>query len=427
MFLKSTVETQEHAPSYYAATTNIQSRYPQLQGDLEVDVVIVGGGFSGVATAVELGERGYSVALLESNRIGWGASGRNGGQIIGGWGSNPSAFRSSIGSEGVAVVEQMGIECVEIIKQRIVKYTIDCDLKMGYCEVGLKLRHLKAYQQWADTDPAIELLGRDELKNYVNSDLYLGGYYRQDWGHIHPLNLCVGEASVAEKLGAKIFEQSPVTGITYGENPAVQTSKGSIKAQYIILCGNAYMGDLVPYLDARVLPATSSIIATEPLNEEQIQQSMVRDVAVCDSRTALDYFRLSADKRLLFGGLSNYSGLEPNNVMAIMRAKMAKVFPALKQVKVDYSWTGSMGISLRRMPQIGRIADSNVLYACGYSGHGVAPTHMTGRILAEAVAGDTYRFNLLNKMFHMRWPGGKLLRRPAMAAGMMFYKIRDAL
>ena len=427
MFLKSTVETQEHAPSYYAATTNIQSRYPQLQGDLEVDVVIVGGGFSGVATAVELGERGYSVALLESNRIGWGASGRNGGQIIGGWGSNPSAFRSSIGSEGVAVVEQMGIECVEIIKQRIEKYAIDCDLKMGYCEVGLKLRHLKAYQQWADTDPAIELLGRDELKNYVNSDLYLGGYYRQDWGHIHPLNLCVGEASVAEKLGAKIFEQSPVTGITYGENPAVQTSKGSIKAQYIILCGNAYMGDLVPYLDARVLPATSSIIATEPLNEEQIQQSMVRDVAVCDSRTALDYFRLSADKRLLFGGLSNYSGLEPNNVMAIMRAKMAKVFPALKQVKVDYSWTGSMGISLRRMPQIGRIADSNVLYACGYSGHGVAPTHMTGRILAEAVAGDTYRFNLLNKMCHMRWPGGKLLRRPAMAAGMMFYKIRDAL
>jgi hypothetical protein len=298
---------------------------------------------------------------------------------------------------------------------------------MGYCEVGLKSRHLKAYQQWADTDPAIELLGRDELKNYVNSDLYLGGYYRQDWGHIHPLNLCVGEASVAEKLGAKIFEQSPVTGITYGENPAVQTSKGSIKAQYVILCGNAYMGDLVPYLDARVLPATSSIIATEPLNEEQIQQSMVRDVAVCDSRTALDYYRLSADKRLLFGGLSNYSGLEPNNVMAIMQAKMAKVFPALKQIKVDYSWTGSMGISLRRMPQIGRIGDSNVLYACGYSGHGVAPTHMTGRILAEAVAGDTYRFNLLDKMFHMRWPGGKLLRRPAMAAGMMFYKMRDAL
>jgi gamma-glutamylputrescine oxidase len=427
VFLKSIVETQEHAPSYYAATANIQSRYPQLQGDLEVDVVIVGGGFSGVATAVELGERGYSVALLESNRIGWGASGRNGGQIIGGWGSNPSAFRSSIGSEGVAVVEKMGIECVEIIKRRIEKYAIDCDLKMGYCEVGLKSRHLKAYQQWADTDPAIELLGRDELKNYVNSDLYLGGYYRQDWGHIHPLNLCVGEASVAEKLGAKIFEQSPVTGITYGENPAVQTSKGSIKAQYVILCGNAYMGDLVPYLDARVLPATSSIIATEPLNEEQIQQSMVRDVAVCDSRTALDYYRLSADKRLLFGGLSNYSGLEPNNVMAIMQAKMAKVFPALKQIKVDYSWTGSMGISLRRMPQIGRIGDSNVLYACGYSGHGVAPTHMTGRILAEAVAGDTYRFNLLDKMFHMRWPGGKLLRRPAMAAGMMFYKMRDAL
>ena len=426
MFLKSTAETKEHTTSYYAATANNQARYPELQGDLEVDVVIVGGGLSGVATAVELGERGCSVALLESNRIGWGASGRNGGQIIGGWGNNPSAFRSSIGSEGVAVVESMGVECVEIIKQRIETYAIDCDLKWGYCGVGLKSRHLKEYQRWADTDPAIKLLDRDELKNYVNSDLYLGGYYRRDWGHIHPLNLCMGEASVAQKLGAKIFEQSPVTGITYGEYPAVQTSKGSIKAQHVILCGNAYIGGLVSYLDARVLPATSCIIATEPLNEEQIRQSMVRDVAVCDSRTALDYYRLSADKRLLFGGLSNYSGLEPNNVMAIMQAKMAKVFPALKEVKVDFSWSGQLGISLRRMPQIGRIGHSNVLYACGYSGHGVAPTHMTGRILAEAVGGDTYRFDLMNKMYHVPWPGGKLLRRPVMAAGMMLYKMRDA-
>jgi len=427
MFLKSTTETKEHAPSYYAASVNWQTDYPQLEGDLNVDVVIVGAGFSGVATAVELCERGYKVALVESNRIGWGATGRNGGQIIGGYGSDPSAFSSSIGSEGVKIVESMGSECVQIIKERIEKYNIDCDLKWGYCEVGLKKRHLKSYREWAAEDSAIQILDQNEIKEYVNSDLYLGGYYREDWGHIQPLNLCIGEAKAAEVMGAKIFEQTQITRITYGENPAVHTDKGSIKANHVILCGNAYMGNLVPYLDARVLPATSCIIATEPLSDEQLQQTMVRDVAVCDSRTALDYYRLSADKRLLFGGLSNYSGLEPANAQGIMQAKMIKVFPSLKNARIDYSWSGRMGISVRRMPQIGRIKDSNVLYISGYSGHGVAPTHMTGRILAEAVDGDTHRFDIMNKMFHLPWPGGKLLRRPAMAVGMMWYKMLDAL
>ena len=427
MFLKSTTETKEHAPSYYAASVNWQTDYPQLEGDLNVDVVIVGAGFSGVATAVELCERGYKVALVESNRIGWGATGRNGGQIIGGYGSDPSAFSSSIGSEGVKIVESMGSECVQIIKERIEKYNIDCDLKWGYCEVGLKKRHLKSYREWAAEDSAIQILDQNEIKQYVNSDLYLGGYYREDWGHIQPLNLCIGEAKAAEVMGAKIFEQTQITRITYGENPAVHTDKGSIKANHVILCGNAYMGNLVPYLDARVLPATSCIIATEPLSDEQLQQTMVRDVAVCDSRTALDYYRLSADKRLLFGGLSNYTGLEPSNVQAIMHAKMTKVFPSLKNTRIDYSWSGSMGISVRRMPQIGRIKNSNVLYISGYSGHGVAPTHMTGRILAEAVDGDTHRFDIMNKMFHLPWPGGKLLRRPAMAVGMMWYKMLDVI
>ena len=427
MFLKFSDDTKQHAPSYYAATANWQTDYPELEGAIEADVAIVGGGFSGVATAVELSERGYKVVLLESNRIGWGASGRNGGQIIGGYGQNPGAFRSTIGSEGVDIVEGMGVECVDIIKQRIEKYNIDCDLKWGYCEVGLKKRHLKSYQQWAEDDPAMHLLDQDQIKEYVNSELYLGGYYREDWGHIQPLNLCIGEAKVAQSLGANIFENSQVTNITYGDNPVVTTQKGSVKVGHVILCGNAYMGKLVPYLDARVLPATSCIIGTEPLSDEQLRQTMVRDVAVCDSRTALDYYRLSADKRLLFGGLSNYTGLEPTNAEAVMRNKMAKVFPSLKTVKIDYSWSGRMGISVRRMPQIGRLKNSNILYASGYSGHGVAPTHMTGRLLAEAVDGNTHRFDIMNKMFHLPWPGGKLLRRPAMAAGMMFYKIRDVL
>ena len=273
----------------------------------------------------------------------------------------------------------------------------------------------------------MELLDAEQIRDYVNSDLYLGGYYRKDWGHIQPINLCIGEARAAEQMGAHIFEQSRVTEITYGENPAVHTEKGVARAKHVILCGNAYMGRLEPYLDARVLPSTSCIIATQPLTEEQIQQTLPKDVAVCDSRTALDYYRLSADKRMLFGGLSNYTGLEPVNAQDIMRKKMLKVFPSLADTAIDYCWSGNMAISVRRMPQLGRIKDSKVLYVTGYSGHGVAPTHMSGRILAEAVDGNTKRLDIMNKMFHVPWPGGRLLRRPAMAVGMMFYKTLDAI
>ena len=424
MLLKKASETSEHADSYYAASASWETSYPELEAELNVDVVIIGGGFSGVSTAVELCERGFKVALVEGNRISWGASGRNGGQIIGGVGHNPAKFRRAVGSEGVEAIYQMGAECVGIVRERIEKYAIDCDLKWGYCEAALRPRHLRAYESWAEEDDDIEVLDRSQLAEYINSELYLGGYYKSNWGHLHPLNLCIGEARVAEQLGASIFELSTVKSITYGENPAVHTDKGCIRADYVVICGNAYLGNLVPYLDNRVLPSTSCIVATEPLNEQQLEQSLRKDVAVCDSKTALDYYRLSSDKRMLFGGLSNYTGLEPANVTEIMREKMINVFPALKTVNIDYKWSGQMAVSLRRIPQMGRL-QGNVLYVGGYSGHGVAPTHIMGRIIAEAIDGNSERFDIMAKITHYPWPGGKLLRRPAMAAGMMFYKIMD--
>ena len=424
MLLKKTQDNSEHAKSYYAASSNFETSYPMLKGDHSVDVVIVGGGFSGVSTAVELCEKGCSVALVEANRISWGASGRNGGQLIGGLGHDPAAFRRTIGDAGVNEIYAMGAECVDIVTERIRKYNIECDLKWGYVEVALKPRHLRDYEEWAKDDEKLVLLDKSALQAYVNSDIYLGGYYKPDWGHLHPLNLCIGEAKVAEEMGAKIFEQSPVERVTYGNSPVIHTSSGSITAGHVIICGNAYLGSLVKHLDDRILPATSCIIATEQLTEEQIAASLPGDVAVCDTRTALDYYRLSADKRLLFGGLSNYSGLEPRNVEDIMRQKMNHVFPALEQVKLDYIWSGQMGISFRRMPQMGRLK-GNVLYVGGYSGHGIAPTHVLGKTLAEAVAGNTKRFDYLASINHWKWPGGKLLRRPGMALGMMFYKLAD--
>lgn len=430
--LKKIDDLPEHTTSYYAATANWQTDYPALENDIEADVVVVGGGFTGVNTAVELAERGYSVVLLEANRISWGATGRNGGQIIGGIGHDPERFEKHIGKDGVKAIYQMGIEARDIIRERVEKYSIDCDLKWGYCDVALKPRHMKQFAEWRDFEKTIgnphdyRLLDREELKEFVNSDVYLGGLMNNANGHIHPLNLCIGEARAAETLGTRIFEQSRVVEIIQGEKPRVRTERGSVLAGQVVLCGNAYMGELVPKLSSRVLPSNSSVVATAPLPEELAQKLMPGDLAVCDPRTALDYFRLSADRRMLFGGLSNYTGLEPKDLEGTVRRKMEKVFPELEEIGIDYGWSGQMGIGLNRMPQLGRLSD-NVAYIQAYSGHGVAPTHMMAQITADMVAGNPQRFDVFARIPHWPFPGGKLLRRPALAVGMMYFKVLDEL
>ncbi|WOH36765.1 FAD-binding oxidoreductase [Thalassotalea fonticola] len=430
--LKKTVTEKEHTSSYYAATANDTSHYPKLEGNKKADVVVIGGGFSGVNTALELVEKGFSVVLLEAKRIAWGATGRNGGQIICGIG-DPDKFSRTIGKKGVTAIYDMGYEAGDIIRERVAKYTIDCDLKWGYCDVAIKPRHMKEFAQWQahskkNGNPhQLQLLDEKEVKQFVNSDNYIGGLFNPTGnGHVHPLNLCAGEAHAANELGVEIFEQSKVINIEHGSRVTVHTDCGSVNAKYVVLCGNAYMGELVPKLAKKILPSNSSVIATAPLSSEIINTIMPADVAVCDPRTALDYFRLSADKRLLFGGLSNYTGLEPKDLKGTMATKMLKVFPELKGINIDFGWSGQMGIGLNRMPQLGKLAD-NVFYVQAYSGHGVAPTHMMARVIAEAIDGKSERFDILAKIHHYSFPGGKLFRRPALAIGMMYYKILDEL
>lgn len=432
MFLKPLQETREHAPSYYAATANWQTTYPALQGHTTADVCIVGGGFSGVATAVELAEKGYSVVLIEANRISWGATGRNGGQVIGGLGHNVTQFKNTIGEDGVKAIYQMGIECVEIIKSRVAKYNISCDLKNGYMDVALKPRQARDFEEYKESQELngypypLRLLNAEETQEIVKSKKYCGGLLNENgWGHIHPLNLCIGEARAAEQLGARIFEQSRVQKIVYGDKPTVHTEQGSVQANYVVLCGNAYLENLVPQLATRVLPCASFIIATEPLGA-RTQEVLTKDVAVCDPRAALDYYRLSNDGRLLFGGMANYTGLAPRDITGTMRKKMLDVFPQLENARIDYTWGGQMGIGLNRMPQLGRI-NNNVYYVQAYSGHGVAPTHMMGKVLADAIAGNAERFDIFAKIKHWPFPGGKLLRRPGLALGMLYYRFKDAL
>ena len=430
--LRKLRENNEHTPSYYAASANWQTHYPRLEEEINCDVVVVGGGFTGVNTALELAERGFDVVLLEARRISWGASGRNGGQIIGGIGQDPERFVKHIGKEGLQTIYQMGIEARDIIRDRVQTYDIQCDLKWGYCDVALKPRHMKDFAEWQAFEKEIgnphtySLLDKEELKQFVNSEKYLGGLHNESNGHLQPLNLCIGEAHALESLGGRIFEQSLVTEVIHGDQPQVKTEHGCVNARQVVLAGNAYMGGLIAKLSKRVLPCSSSVIATSPLPDELAKRLVPGDVAVCDPRAALDYFRLSADKRMLFGGLANYTGMEPSNLESVMRNKMIAIFPELADVSIDYAWSGWIGIGLNRMPQLGRLSE-NIAYIQAYSGHGVAPTHMMARITAEMIAKETTRFDVMAKLPQVTFPGGQLFRMPMLAAGMAYYKALDAL
>ena len=259
----------------------------------------------------------------------------------------------------------------------------------------------------------------------MGSDAYIGGMFNATGGgHLHPMNLCLGEARAAENLGAQFFEQTRVTEVEHGERVTLRTEHGSVRAKKVVLCGNAYMGELVAHLAKWVLPASSCIIATEPLSQDTAQSVLPQDVAVCDPRTALDYFRLTRDRRLLFGGLSNYTGLVPDNYERVMQDKMLKIFPQLTGVGIEFAWDGQLGIGLNRMPQIGKLAN-NLYFIQAFSGHGVAPTHIMARVMAEAISGDSRRMDILSAIRHRPFPGGRYLRRPGMALGMLYFKALD--
>lgn len=431
--MNAPVQRSQHTASYYAASSLPQPDHPVLQGMLVADVCVVGGGFSGLNTALELAERGMSVVLLEAHKIGWGASGRNGGQLIRGVGHGLEQFEGIIGKDGVRQMKLMGLEAVEIVRQRVERFNIACDLTWGYCDLANKPRDLEGFaeeaQELRDLGYRHEtrLLQANEVHSVVGSDRYVGGFVDMGSGHLHPLNLALGEAAAAAQLGVKLFENSAVTRIDYGPEVRVHTAQGSVRAKSLVLGCNAYLKDLNPQLSGKVLPAGSYIIATEPLSEARAHALLPQNMAVCDQRVALDYYRLSADRRLLFGGACHYSGRDPQDIAAYMRPKMLEVFPHLKDVKIDYQWGGMIGIGANRLPQIGRLQEHpNVYYAQAYSGHGVNATHLAGKLLAEAISGQhSDGFDLFAKVPHITFPGGKYLRSPLLALGMLWHRLKE--
>lgn len=424
-------QNQEHTRSYYSATVNELTDYPSLKGHLSVDVCVIGAGFTGVATALTLAERGYSVALLEANRVGWGASGRNGGQIINGV-SGLTKIRRQHGDRIADMLWDMKWRGNDIIHERVATYGIQCDLKSGFLEVAPKASQTAYFEEYADERRQrdfpydYEIWDRDKTRAMLGTDAFHGGFLCKRDGHLHPLNLCIGEARAAHRLGVQIFEQSPVTSIEHGARPLVHTALGSVQADAVVLAGNAYSRLEPQYLSNLVFPAGSYIIATEPLSDDVIEEINPLDVAVCDVNEVVDYYRLSADKRLLFGGACNYSGREPDSIKSYIMPRMLKIYPHLKDVRIDFEWGGKIGIVLNRIPALGRI-NGNVYYCQGYSGHGVCPTHLMGEIMSDAVGGTLERFDLFADMNHFRIPGSQWMGNQIIALGMLYYKMKDRI
>jgi glycine/D-amino acid oxidase-like deaminating enzyme len=318
------------------------------------------------------------------------------------------------------------------VRERVARYGIDCDLRDGFVETAVKPRHVKDLEEWASEmerrrfPHRWELWDRAKTREMLGTDGYIGGFVSYHDGHLHPLNLCIGEARAAHELGVRIFEQSPVTGIEHGARPTVVTANGRIQADSVVLAGNAYHFLEPRHLANLVFPAGSFIIATEPLGEEVARRINPLDLAVCDMNEILDYYRLSPDRRLLYGGRCNYSGRDPVSIKATLLPRMLDLYPELEGVRIDYEWGGKIGIVLNRVPLLGRI-HGNVYYCQGYSGHGVNATHILGEVTADAIAGTMETFDLFADYPHFRIPGSQWVGNQLIALGMLYFRLKDLL
>lgn len=421
-----------HISSYYAASANDAPVHPPLSGDIDADVCVVGGGIAGCSTALHLAERGYRVVLLEAKRIGWGASGRSGGQAIGGYACGQQKLVDQLGIEDARKLWDISVESLGLLRERVARHSIDCDLHWGQVHVAIKSRQrdaLIAEQRELEERfgyGQLKFLERGAVESLLATKRYCAGLYDSGGGHLHPLNYTLGLAAAAQAAGVRIFEHSAVVRVERSDPAVVVCNGGRVKAQFVALCCNAYMDGLMPELQSRIMPVSTYIVATEPLGEARITNLMRENIAVTDVNFVLDYFRRSADHRLLFGGRVSYSGLDAFNTKHATRKRMLNVFPQLADVAIEYAWGGYVDITLNRAPDFGRIAP-HIYYLQGFSGHGIALTGIAGKLVADAIAGQAERFDLFTKIRHRNFPGGRLLRTPALMLAMLWYRMRDLL
>jgi gamma-glutamylputrescine oxidase len=410
-------------------------------GEFRADIAVVGGGIAGCSAALHLAQRGYKVVLVEARFVGYGASGRSGGQLIFGLAPSQKALTAQVGREDAHRLFDLSIEALDSTRALIDAYAIACDYTANHVHVATKPRHVRELTEWADElqgeygYESPRLLNRDELQSHVRSELYLGGLLDSRSGHLHPLKYTQGLARAAESEGVRIFENTQVLRYDGGNNRGgaggtggvtVHSAHGVLHCDHLILCGNAYIDGVAPALARRILGVGTYIVATEPLDPAQARALLPSNAAVADINWILDYFRLTADHRLLFGGRVSYSAMQPPHLTESMRKRVVRVFPALADVRVDYTWGGYLDITLSRAPNFGRLAP-NIFYLQGFSGHGMSLAGLAGKLVAEAVSGTAERFDVFARIPHRDFPGGPLLRRPSLVLAMLYYRLRDLL
>ena len=422
----------DHPDSWYVATANGLSDFPSLSDSVECDVCVIGAGYTGLSCALHLAQRGYQVVLLESARVGWGASGRNGGQVGSGQRLEQDVLEKMAGKDTARELWHIAEDAKALVRSLIAEHQIQCDYRPGVLhaahtpalareeqEYAHYLEKHYGYQQIRDVSVS-------EMQVMIGTRAYYGGTLDEGAGHLHPLNYALGLARAAASAGVRIFEQSPAGSISPGSPKTITTPAGQVRARHVMLACNGYLDRLEPRIEAMMMPINNFILATEPLGDKLAREINRDDVAVADTKFVINYFKLSADQRLLFGGGENYSPNFPKDIKAFVRKFMLKIYPQLSQTRIDYAWGGTLGITLNRMPHIGRLPDE-VYFAQGFSGHGVAMATMAGKLAAEAMDGTASRFDVYSTLPMREFPGGRWLRYPAQVAGMLFYSLRDRI
>lgn len=430
MFLDIDNGLNQH--SYYEATVQRSKDFESLEGDGVFDVCVVGGGLAGLSAALELVQRGYSVAVLEAERPGWGASGRNGGQAIVGYAAD-DLMHEQLPAQQARQAWDISVEGLQLMRDRIQAYDIDCAFQAGQMNLATNARRAKSLAKWLHfvqetLQYPMEEIRHSDIRQWIDSDRYHSGTYDPLSGHLHPLKYCLGLEHAARAAGVRIYEKSPVIRIQRGLRPKVHTAHGAIECEFAVLAGNVYLNEfghaVAPELASRIMPVGTYIGATEPMDPARARSLIPSMAAVCDTNFVLDYFRVAEDHRLLFGGRVSYSTSTPRNLEQSMRQRILAVFPQLADLQISYTWGGFVDITMNRGPDFGRLG-SNIYYLQGFSGHGLALTGIAGKLVAEAIDGQAKRFDVLASLKHKPFPGGRRMRMPALLLGTLYYRLRD--
>jgi len=427
---------QADEQNFYYLSTPRPAPHAPLVGDQRFDACVVGGGISGISAALHLAQSGMRVALLEARHLGYGGSGRSGGQTIYGYACEMSALEKLVGFEDARRLWDVAVEGLELQRALIAKHSIDCDYTPGHMVLGLKARHDAALREEIEhlrsryDYHSMRYVERDELRTLIASERYTSALYDSNGGHLHPYRYTLGLGRAAAEAGVTLFENSWATRLevaqTAGADNLVHTAQGTVRARHLLVAGGALLGQLIPSLQRKLIDIGTYVAATQPLGAERARSLITNNAAAADMNWILDYFRLSADHRLLFGGRVSYSGLDPFDSGRVLRARIAKVFPQLTEARVEYSWGGFIDITLNRAPHFGRLGP-NAFYVQGLAGHGMVISGVAGRIASEVIRGTAERFDLFARIPHRNFPGGTYFRRPALVLAMMWFRILDML